>query len=110
MNEKKVKRLPIPLENYDSLIFIGRSVTGTLNTDAALAGIHLALEHYTKTSTINLDQYQALSRFDGIDESIMNNIEALHSLAKNAGLNKDEVEARINSALKAIITSIIATQ
>lgn len=107
MNDIKSKRLQISELNYNDAISIGKEITGDMTWKAAAVGIDKALSHYKKTSEIQPDIYAQLLKFKELDESIVNNIDAIRALAKNAKKSDEEVNQMINEALFAVVSKMI---
>jgi len=105
MSTDKLKRVNLSDEVYAAATQIGKNTTS--DKKAADVGVEIAINHYQTTKEIDPIAYQLLLKFKGVDASILNNIEAIQVLAKNADLTDDEVSAKINTALKSIITDIM---
>jgi hypothetical protein len=105
MNNEKMKRINVTSGLYADAVQIGKAQAD--GEKAAENGVAVAVKYYLETSHVDLDTYQNLLKFQGVDKSILNNMEAIQALAKNANLSDDEVSLKINNSLKSVITEIM---
>lgn len=105
MSTDKRKRVFIDPPVYADLIKIGSG--GANSNECALLGISKAVARYQETENVNLAQYEKMATMKDIDEVVINNLGALMMLGKNANMDPDAINAKINEALKAIISEIL---
>lgn len=105
MKSDKRKRVFIEPAIYAELIKIGQGAGDS--TECALSGIEKAVRHFNATESIDIEMCRKFEKFKDLDETILNNLEVLFMLGKNAKIPKDELNGKINEALKSKITETL---
>lgn len=105
MKTDKRKRVYIDPPIYAELIKIGQGAGDS--TQCALSGIEKAVSHFNATDGVDIESCKKFEKFKDLDETVLNNLEVLFMLGRNAKISKEDLNKKINEALKSKITETL---